>query len=141
MMTYEMVGVSDQNGRTYKSKYGTYNKKDGFKINPSYITFQRTEDSNTILFDYQKLINDLFHENCWSLKQEKPKPKKMTKEEIEKALGYEIEIDDEDELVKSKDIKINSSNTENTKNKSVFDNYCEPYRLDELIKMLFDQIN
>lgn len=28
MMTYEMVGVADQNDKTYVSKYGTYNKRD-----------------------------------------------------------------------------------------------------------------
>lgn len=94
MMTYEMIGVADQNNRTYESKYGTYSKKSGFVINPSYITFSSSLDSKQILFSYQKLLNNLFHENCWSIKEEKSKPKKMTKEEIEKELGYEIEIQD-----------------------------------------------
>ena len=92
MMTYEMIGVADQNGRTYESKYGTYNKEKGFVINPSYIKFNSALDSKHILFSYQKLLDGLFHDNCWSLKIEKPKPKKMTKEEIEKELGYEVEI-------------------------------------------------
>ena len=30
MMSYEMIGVSDQNGRTYESIYGTYSKDKGF---------------------------------------------------------------------------------------------------------------
>ena len=92
MMTYEMIGVADQNGRTYVSKYGTYNKDKGFVINPKYIKFQTTLDSRKILMSYQELINGLFHDNCWSLKTEEKKPKKMTKEDIEKALGYKIEI-------------------------------------------------
>ena len=92
MMTYEAVALADQNGRTYVSKYGTYNKEKGFVINPSYIKFNSALDSKHILFSYQKLLDGLFHDNCWSLKIEKPKPKKMTKEEIEKELGYEVEI-------------------------------------------------
>ena len=92
MMTYEVVGCADQNGRTYVSKYGTYNKEKGFVINPKYIKFQTTLDSRKILMSYQELINGLFHDNCWSLKTEEPKPKVMTKEEIEKLLGYKIEI-------------------------------------------------
>lgn len=82
MFTYQMVGLADQNNRTYISEYGLYNKKDGF-----------------ILSDYAKLmgaellINDLLHKDCWLLDKDKQKPKKMTKEEIEKELGYEIEIE------------------------------------------------
>lgn len=78
-----MIGVSDQNGRTYESKFGIYNKKDGF-----------------ILSDYSKKLsmsdfaNQLLHENCWSLKKN---AKKMTKDEIEKELGYKIDIIDKHE--------------------------------------------
>ena len=32
MYTYECIGLADQNGRTYESKYGTYNKNDGIKL-------------------------------------------------------------------------------------------------------------
>lgn len=78
MMAYEMVGIADQNNRTYVSKYGTYNKETGFLLNPESSHIGKCE-----------LLDKMFHENCWSLKNE---PKKMTKEEIEKALGYEIEI-------------------------------------------------
>lgn len=81
MMTYEMIGVADQNGRTYESKFGTYNKSDGFSLKYPYSDYSVTE-----------LLYDITHENVWSLKEE-PKPKKMTKEEIEKALGYKIELD------------------------------------------------
>lgn len=76
MHLYEMVGVADQNGKTYVSKYGTYSKKDGFILNPTY-------------YGFDKLLNNLVHEDCWKLKVDK---KKMTQDEIEKILGYEIEI-------------------------------------------------
>ena len=79
MHTYEMIGVADQNGKTYESKYGTYSKEKGFKFIDSY---KNNEQVST-------LINNLVHEDCWSLKIDK---KKMTKSDIEKALGYEIEI-------------------------------------------------
>ena len=92
MYTYQMVGLADQNGRTYVSKYGTYNKENGFVIKPQYIHFSKEAEPNKILFSYQELINGLFHDDCWSLTVEKPKPRKMTKEEIEKELGYEIDI-------------------------------------------------
>ena len=82
MMTYEMVGVADHNNRTYESKYGTYNKE-GFRFNDEFRDLPA-----------EKIANILMHENCWSLKVEKPKPKKMTKADIEKALGYEIEIEE-----------------------------------------------
>ena len=81
MHTYEMVGVADQNNRIYESEFGTYSKATGF-----------------VLSDYSKklvkenLLDRLFHDNCWKLKVEE---KEMTKEEIEKALGYKIKIKDE----------------------------------------------
>lgn len=78
MMSYEMIGVSDQNGRTYESIYGTYSKDKGFIFTNYARDLSREE-----------LVNNLLHENCWSLKQES---KKMTKEDIEKELGYKIEI-------------------------------------------------
>ena len=79
--TYQMIGLADDNGRIYESKYGTYSKKNGLKL---------SELSKSMI--KEELIDNLFHEDCWSLKKE---PKKMTKEEIEKALGYEIEMIDE----------------------------------------------
>ena len=78
--TYQMIGLAD-NRRIYESKYGTYSKKNGLKL---------SELSKSMI--KEELIDNLFHEDCWSLKKE---PKKMTKEEIEKALGFEFEMIDE----------------------------------------------
>ena len=64
----------------------------------------------------EELIDNLFHEDCWSLKKE---PKKMTKEEIEKALGYEIEINEPKKDEKSKDNQSISKNAQKTQ-KNVF---------------------
>lgn len=80
MYTYEMIGIADENGKTYTSQYGSYNKETGFVLN---------DHSNTRLKSISQLINNLFHENCWSL--DKPVIT-MTKEEIEKELGYKINI-------------------------------------------------
>lgn len=90
MMGYEMVGVADQNSRTYKSQYGFYSKETGFVLNKTGLGLGKNE-----------LLDKMFHENCWELKKE---PKKMTKEEIEKALGYEIEIKE------TKEKKLEDSN-------------------------------
>lgn len=76
-----MVGLADQNGRTYASKYGSYSKKDGFII---------TNWGNTNKFE--DMLNNLMHDDLWSLKVEE---KEMTKEEIENALGYKIKIKDD----------------------------------------------
>ena len=81
MHTYEMVGVADQNNRTYESEFGTYSKSTGFVLN---------DHSKKLV--KENLLDRLFHDNCWKLKVEE---KEMTKEEIEKALGYKIKIKDE----------------------------------------------
>lgn len=81
--SYQMIGIADENGRTYESKYGTYSKKDGFKL--SELSKSMTKE---------KLLNNLFHEDCWSLKKN---PIRMTKKEIEEKLGYEIEINEPEE--------------------------------------------
>lgn len=47
------------NGRTYESIYGTYNKDKGF----IFTNYARD-------LSCEELINNLLHENCWSLKQE-----------------------------------------------------------------------
>ena len=101
MMSYEMVGVADQNNRTYKSKYGSYSKETGFVLNGFSSSLGKCE-----------LLDRLFHENCWSMKTE---PKKMTKEEIEEALGYEIEIEEpkENKLENSQNISKNAQKTKN----------------------------
>lgn len=84
MMAYQMIGVADQNGRTYESKFGTYNKEKKFVLMDEYKEIPNSE-----------LLDEVLHADCWSLKQDPVK--KMTKEEIEKELGYKIEIEhDED---------------------------------------------
>ena len=97
-----MIGIADENGRTYKSKYGTYSKKDGFKL--SELSKSMTKE---------KLLNNLFHEDCWSLKRE---VKKMTKEEIEKALGYEIEINEPEERKLENNQNISKNTQKSHKN-------------------------
>ena len=87
-----MIGLADDNGKVYESKYGTYCKKTGITLSDISVKMLKED-----------LIEKLFHEDCWSLKKE---PKKMTKEEIEKALGYEFEIIDEKP-------KINNNTTVN----------------------------
>lgn len=86
MHLYEMVGIADENGRTYISPYGTYSKEDGFDLRP--VDFMNYRN-------FEQLLNQLVHEDCWKLKVDK---KKMTKAEIEKALGYEIDIIGDDSI-------------------------------------------
>ena len=100
-----MIGIADENGRTYESKYGTYSKKDGFEL---------SDLSRSMI--KEELIDNLFHEDCWSLKRE---VKKMTKEEIEKALGYEIEINEPEEKNKPKDNQVIGKNAQKS-NRNVF---------------------
>jgi len=78
-----MVGVADQNGKTYECLYGTYNKEDGFKFNDSVVPIVDE-------FGWREIVNMLFHENLWKLK--KDPVKQMTLEEVEKELGYKVEI-------------------------------------------------
>ena len=103
--TYQMIGLADDNGRVYESKYGTYCKKTGITLSDISVKMLKED-----------LIEKLFHEDCWSLKKE---PKKMTKEEIEKALGYEIEINEPKKDEKSKDNQSISKNAQKTQ-KNVF---------------------
>ena len=84
MMTYEMIGVADQNNRTYESKYGTYSKETGFVPSPLSDLLPKVE-----------FFQQIMHENCWSLKEER---RRMTKEEIEKALGCKIDIIEYNEM-------------------------------------------
>ena len=78
-----MVGIADENGRTYESKYGTYSKEKGFE----FTDFPK-EECKQIAF-----INLLFHEDIWMLKRE-PEPKKMSLQDIERELGYRVQIID-----------------------------------------------
>lgn len=84
MFTYQMVGLADDNGKTYECKYGTYNKKEGFMFN---------EDTLPIVkkIGWRELVNILFHDDLWKVKQD---IKKMSLEDIEKALGYRVQIVD-----------------------------------------------
>lgn len=92
MYTYEMVGVADQNNKTYKSVYGTYNKEDGFKVADEWKEFLVSDDSEESIYNIETLIHNLFHENVWQIV--KDEPRKMTLAEIEKELGYRIQIAD-----------------------------------------------
>ena len=85
MLTYEMVGLADENGREYESVYGTYTKEEGFKFNDAI---------NPIIDDegWRGFINLLFHENMWKLKKEDVK--EVTLADLERELGYKIRIVD-----------------------------------------------
>lgn len=102
-----MIGIADENGRTYESKYGTYSKKDGFKLSDLSVSMTKEE-----------LLYNLFHEDCWSLKKN---PIRMTKKEIEEKLGYEIEIN-ENESEENKKLEDNQNISENIQksHKNVF---------------------
>ena len=82
MLTYEMVGVADENGKTYECDWGTYSKKNGFK-------FPNLDFGDSQEF-VESFANQLMHSNVWRLKKEVKK--KMTLEDIEKELGYKIEL-------------------------------------------------
>lgn len=83
MYTYQMIGLADENGKTYVSDYGTYSKKEGFKF---------SNDFGNEECKWTAFINMLFHEDMWKLK--KDPIKKMTLDEIEKELGYKVQIVD-----------------------------------------------
>lgn len=90
MMAYEVVGLCEDNTRTYESVLGTYSKETGFILSDSALEKDKTT-----------LANRLFQINDWHLKKEEPQPKKMTKEEIEKELGYKIDIIEYNEIMSS----------------------------------------
>lgn len=82
MYTYQMIAVADDNGRTYESEYGTYSKEEGFK-------FTNPPDTEC---KWVAFINLLMHEDIWKLKKEPVK--KMSLADIEKELGYRVQIVD-----------------------------------------------
>ena len=92
MHTYEMVGLADENGRTYESPWGTYNKQDGFVINDNGLDtfFPGGEDTEVSVREF---FDALVHDNVWKLKKE-PERKKMSIEDIERELGYKVQIVD-----------------------------------------------
>jgi hypothetical protein len=79
-----MVGLADENGKTYECNYGTYNKDEGFIFNRN--VREVTENGG-----WRKFISMLFHDDMWKLQQD---IKKMTLEDVEKALGYKVQIVD-----------------------------------------------
>lgn len=85
MYTYQMVGLADENNKTYESKYGTYSKEDGFKF----------DDCITEVIDdvgWRGFINILFHDNLWKLQ---PEPvKEVTLKDIEREFGCKVRIVD-----------------------------------------------
>lgn len=85
MYTYEMVGLSDQNNKTYECKYGTYNPTDRFRFNDE---AKKVVDKS----GYRKLFDILIHDNLWKLQQ--PPVKKMSLKDIERELGYRVQIID-----------------------------------------------
>ena len=100
MYTYEMYGVASDNTKTYESKYGTYNKDDGFIFNWDTVEDITDDCSGTTL---QEFVKDLFESDLWKIK--KDVPKKMTLQDIEKELGYRVQIIDpepEKEIVSEK---------------------------------------
>ena len=87
MLTYQIVGLADDNGRKYECKYGTYSKEDGFIFNEDIGELVET-------IGWRGIINMLFHEDMWKLVKEAPKPKEMTLEDVERELGYRVQIVD-----------------------------------------------
>ena len=83
-----MIGLADENGKTYECKYGTYNKEDGFRFNDSVSPICEEKG-------WRKIVNILFHEDLWKLK--KDPVKEMTLNDIEKELGYRVRIITPDE--------------------------------------------
>ena len=84
MYTYQMVGIADENGKTYESKYGIYSKEEGFKFNENIQPIVKN--------GWREMVNILFHEDLWKIK--KDPIKKMTLQDIEKELGYRVQIVD-----------------------------------------------
>ena len=80
-----MIGLADENGKTYECEYGTYSKESRFIFNDrAGEVFERD--------GYRELFDILVHEDLWKLKQEPIK--KMTLTELEKELGYRVQIVD-----------------------------------------------
>lgn len=90
METYRMVGAAKSSpSRKYVSEYGEYTGDKGFIMNEEYYS----NDKDKI----EWVITRLFDEDCWTLAPKDEQPKVMTKQEIENALGYKVEIADDEE--------------------------------------------
>ena len=81
-----MIGLADENGREYECIYGTYSRDEKFKFNDSVIPIVKEHG-------WREMAYILFHEDLWKLSP-KEEPKNMTHEEIEKELGYRVNIVD-----------------------------------------------
>lgn len=81
-----MIGLADENGKTYECKYATYNKEDGFKF--------FGDEHKKVIHDlgWRGMVNTLFHDDLWKLKENPVK--KMTLQDIERELGYRVRIVD-----------------------------------------------
>lgn len=98
MLTTQIIGYAKEDGLTYESSFGTYDKENGFKFN----------DYGKQCFesDPDKFVTMLFGDDTiWCVKAPEPKAKNMTLADIEKALGYKINIVDEDKEEKKVDRK------------------------------------
>lgn len=101
MYTYQMIGLADENEKTYECKYGTYSKDLGFKFNESI-------NDVTDYVGWRGFINILFHDNLWKLQLEPVK--EVTLEDIEREFGCKVRIVDpepkKEELSKEQKEKI-----------------------------------
>ena len=98
MLTTQIIDYAKEDGLTYESSFGTYNKENGFKFN----------DYGKQCFesDPDKFVTMLFGDDTiWCVKAPEPKAKDMTLADIEEALGYKINIVDEKKEEKKSDRK------------------------------------
>ena len=105
MMAYEVVGLCEDNNRTYESVLGTYSNETGFVLSKTALSL-----------DKKILADRLFQLNDWHLKKEEPRRKRMTLDEIEKCLGYKVEIVEENNSEKLEQNNNDNKSTENTYN-------------------------
>ena len=89
MYTYEMYGVACNNSKTYESKYGTFNREDGFIFDPEIVKSVTNDGTGLAL---SSLVEDLCESDLWKIKKEEPR--KMTLQDLEKELGYRVQIID-----------------------------------------------
>lgn len=98
MLTTQIIDYAKEDGLTYESSFGTYDKENGFKFN----------DYGKQCFesDPDKFVTMLFGDDTiWCVKAPEPKAKDMTLSEIEDALGYKINLVKSKNEQKTKDYK------------------------------------
>jgi hypothetical protein len=81
MKTYEMVALADKDGKTYQSGEMYYQKDKGF-----HDEFGREWEASA--YNCENGLSRFIHEDEWELVAKR----KMTIQEIEDILGYNIEI-------------------------------------------------